>query len=219
MKGKLIMPSKRVVIFAGGELSPEYLNVLDEDDFIIGADRGALFLINHGYTPDISVGDFDSIPPDSLQEIEANSKELITCDAFNKDLTDSEMALDLAMNTQPDEILLMGVTGTRIDHTLASIQMMTRALQRQISCSIMDLNNFVTLTGSQAIVQERGYTYVSLLPLTPEVTGITLEGFLYPLTDATLKLGQSLGVSNKLEGPSGKVIIESGLLLIIQSMD
>lgn len=213
------MPSNRVVIFAGGELSPEYLDVLDEEDFIIGADRGALFLISHGYTPDISVGDFDSIPPEALQEIEAKSKKTITCDAFNKDLTDSEMALDLAINTQPEDILLLGVTGTRMDHTLASIQMMTRALQRQINCSVMDNNNYISLTGSHALVQDRGFTYVSLLPLTPEVTGINLSGFLYPLTNATLKLGQSLGVSNKLIEPSGIVTIDSGLLLIIHSKD
>ena len=213
------MPSKRVVIFAGGELSPEYLNVLDEGDYIIGADRGALFLITHGITPDISVGDFDSISAEELEQVKAGSQETITCDAVNKDLTDSEMALDLALNTQPDHILLLGVTGSRIDHTLASIQMMTRAQQRQVSCSVMDCHNYVTLTGSQAIVEERGYTYVSLLPLTHEVTGITLEGFQYPLHDATLKLGQSLGVSNRLITPSGTVSIESGLLLIIQSKD
>lgn len=213
------MSSKRVVIFAGGELSTEYFDLLDEEDFIIGADRGALFLISHGYTPDIAVGDFDSVPPEALQEIQSKSKETITCDAVDKDLTDSELALDIAMNQQPDSIMLFGVTGSRIDHSLASIQMMTRALQRQINCYLIDSNNYVTLTGSQTIIQDMGYTYVSLLPLTPEVTGITLEGFQYPLTNATLKLGQSLGVSNKLISPSGVVTIRSGLLLIIQSKD
>ncbi|CAH1058939.1 thiamine diphosphokinase [Paenibacillus pseudetheri] len=213
------MSSKRVVIFAGGELSPEYLNLLDEDDFIIGADQGALFLISHGYTPDIAVGDFDSVSPEALQDIKSKSKKTITCDAVNKDLTDSEMALDIAMDQQPDSILLLGVTGTRIDHSLASIQMMTRALQRQINCYVMDTHNYITLTGSQAVINDLGYTYVSLLPLTPEVSGITLEGFQYPLTDATLKLGQSLGVSNKLVSSSGTVSIRSGLLLIIQSKD
>ena len=213
------MSSKRVVIFAGGELSPEYLNLLDEDDFIIGADQGALFLISHGYTPDIAVGDFDSVSPEALQDIKSKSKKTITCDAVNKDLTDSEMALDIAMDQQPDSILLLGVTGTRIDHSLASIQMMTRALQRQINCYVMDTHNYITLTGSQAVINDLGYTYVSLLPLTPEVSGITLEGFQYPLTDATLKLGQSLGVSNKLVSSLGTVTIRSGLLLIIQSKD
>lgn len=213
------MSSKRVVIFAGGELSPDYFDLLDEDDFIIGADQGALFLISHGYTPDIAVGDFDSVSPEALQDIENVSKKTITCDAVNKDLTDSEMALDIAIDQHPDSILLLGVTGTRIDHSLASIQMMTRALQRQINCYVMDTHNYITLTGSQAVINDLGYTYVSLLPLTPEVSGITLEGFQYPLTDATLKLGQSLGVSNKLISSSGTVSIRSGLLLIIQSKD
>lgn len=213
------MPSKRVVIFAGGELSTDYLSVLDEGDFIIGADRGALFLISNGYTPDIAVGDFDSVSLEAFQEIESKSKKTITCDAVNKDLTDSEMALDLAMDQQPESIVLLGVTGTRIDHTLASIQMMTRALQRQINCYVMDSHNYITLTGSQALIQDLGYTYVSLLPLTPEVTGITLDGLEYPLNDATLKLGQSLAVSNKLISSTGTVTIRSGLLLIIQSKD
>ncbi|WP_419884486.1 thiamine diphosphokinase [Paenibacillus sp. B-A-8] len=213
------MSSKRIVIFAGGELSPDYFDLLDEDDFIIGADQGALFLISHGYTPDIAVGDFDSVSPEALQDIENLSKKTVTCDAVNKDLTDSEMALDIAIDQQPDSILLLGVTGTRIDHSLASIQMMTRALQRQINCYVMDTHNYITLTGSQAVINDLGYTYVSLLPLTPEVSGITLEGFQYPLTDATLKLGQSLGVSNKLISSSGTVSIRSGLLLIIQSKD
>jgi thiamine pyrophosphokinase len=214
-----VMSSKRVVIFAGGALSPDYFDLLDEDDFIIGADEGALFLISHGYTPDIAVGDFDSVSPEALQNIEKKSKKTITCDAVNKDLTDSEMALDIAMDLQPESILLLGVTGTRIDHSLASIQMMTRALQRQINCYVMDTHNYITLTGSKVVINDLGYTYVSLLPLTPEVSGITLEGFQYPLTDATLKLGQSLGVSNKLISSSGTVNIRSGLLLIIQSKD
>ncbi|MBT2287926.1 thiamine diphosphokinase [Paenibacillus albidus] len=213
------MPAKRVVIFAGGNLSPDYLTVLDEEDFLIGADHGALFLITHGFTPDIAVGDFDSVPSDAVTTIKEGSREFITCDAVDKDLTDSELALDLALNIQPESILLIGVTGTRLDHTIASIQMMNRALQRQISCSVMDDHNYITLTGSHLLVTDRGYTYVSLLPLTPEVTGITLDGFQYPLTDATLKLGQSLGVSNKLTGPTGTIRIESGLLLVIQSKD
>lgn len=212
------MPARRCVIFAG-ELSELYLKELDKEDYIIGADRGALFLIKHGVIPDIAVGDFDSITQEEFKLIEEQCPKVIACDPVDKDLTDSELALDLAIETQPEDILLFGVTGTRIDHTLACIQMMARALQRQIRCSVMDLNNYVTITGSHALVQERGYTYVSLLPVTPEVTGITLQGFQYPLYEATLKLGQSLGISNRLTSQAGTVTIQSGLLLIIQSKD
>ncbi|MNB75987.1 Thiamine pyrophosphokinase [compost metagenome] len=213
------MPVHRAVIFAGGVLSDQFLNELAPDDYIIGADRGALFLVKNGVIPDLAVGDFDSITPDEFKLIQDNCERVISCDSVDKDLTDSELALDLALEEQPEEILLLGVTGTRIDQTLACIQMMTRPLQRQIRCTAMDLHNYITLTGSQALVQERGYQYVSLLPITPEVTGITLQGFKYPLEGATLKLGMSLAVSNQLIAPTGTVTIESGLLLIIQSRD
>lgn len=214
-----MMPHKRVVIVAGGTMTAELLNLLDEEDYIIGADRGALFLISHGIIPDLSVGDFDSVSPEEYEAIQKGSKEIMGCDPINKDLTDSELALDLALGLQPESILMTGVTGSRLDQTLAAIQMMTRAQQRQVNCTIVDTHNYITLTGSQAVVEDRGYTYVSLLPLTPEVTGITLEGFQYPLDNATLKLGQSLAVSNRLLGASGTVTIESGLLLILQSKD
>lgn len=144
---------------------------------------------------------------------------MISCDPVNKDLTDTELAYVIAMDRQPAEIIMMGVTGTRMDHTLANIQMMLRGLQHQIPSAIYDTHNYITLTGSSSVIQERGFTYVSLIPLTPEVTGISLNGFMYPLDNATLRMGQSLGISNRLIQPKGTVRIESGLLLIIQSRD
>lgn len=114
---------------------------------------------------------------------------------------------------------MLGATGTRMDHTLANVHIMVRAMQHHISCAIQDKHNYMTLTTSKAEVEHRDYKYVSLLPLTHEVTGITLDGFMYPLDQATIRMGQSLGVSNQLLGSSGTVTIDSGLLLIIQSKD
>ncbi|MBB3127911.1 thiamine pyrophosphokinase [Paenibacillus rhizosphaerae] len=213
------MEQKRVLIFSGGDLYKQYLKEIRPSDFLIGADRGALFLIENKYKPDLAVGDFDSISPDDLQKVRSVSKQLIDCDPIDKDLTDTELALDLAIKEQPDFILLMGVTGSRLDHTLSNIQMMNRVLQHHISCALLDRNNYMTLTGSSIEVQDRGYKYVSLLPMTPEVTGITLTGFQYPLDNATLKIGESLGISNQLTGSQGTISVEGGLLLVIQSND
>jgi thiamine pyrophosphokinase len=210
---------KRVVIFSGGLLQPTLLNMLDHNDFIIGADRGALFLIEHGVTPHLSVGDFDSVDEEEFAKIKIHSNNVISCDAVNKDLTDTELALEIAIEHQPSEIVMLGVTGTRLDHTLSNIHLLMLGMQAGIPTSICDNNNYITLSDSSSNVQQRGYTYVSLLPLTPEVTGITLSGFQYPLKDATLRIGQSLGVSNRLTSSEGTVHIKSGLLLIIQSMD
>ena len=213
------MTIERVLIFAGGRIDPALFQEIREDDYIIGADRGALLLIQYGIKPDLALGDFDSVSKEELAVIRNNSGELITCDALDKDLTDTELAFDMAISLQPQKIVLIGVIGTRMDHTLANIHILLRAVQHQIACSIWDQYNYITLTGTTCQVVDRGYTYVSLLPLTPEVTGITLEGFLYPLDKATLKMGQSLAVSNKLIASTGTVKVESGWLLIIQSRD
>jgi len=209
----------RALIFTGGELSAQFLEEIRGGDFIIGADRGALFLIEHGIKPDLSVGDFDSITPEELAKVQAMSGKIIECDPIDKNLTDTELAFDLALEQSPESILIMGASGTRLDHTLANIHMLIRGLQHHIPCSILDKNNYITLTGSSCVVEDRGFKYVSLLPLTTEVTGIVLEGFEYPLHNASLRMGQSLGVSNRLSQEKGIVHIEGGLLLIIQSKD
>ncbi|WP_138493486.1 thiamine diphosphokinase [Paenibacillus pinistramenti] len=211
--------SNRVLIFAGGNIIPDFKEHIREGDYIIGADFGAYFLMQNGIVPDIAVGDFDSMTPDQFSQLKEVCREVKAVDAVNKDLTDAELAFDIALNRQPSEILMFGVLGSRFDHSLANIQMMLRALQHQVSSSIWDKNNYITLTGSSAVVESRGYTYISLLPMTPEVTGITLEGFEYKLDNASLRMGQSLGISNKLENEQGTIRIESGLLLIVQSKD
>ncbi|PQP81796.1 thiamine diphosphokinase [Paenibacillus sp. PCH8] len=213
------MTMKRIVIFTGGNLSAELMEELREDDMIIAADRGALFLIQHGVQPHIAVGDFDSITEAEQTIVRNNSIQFIACDPVHKDLTDTEMAFETALDHEPSHILMLGATGTRMDHTLANVHIMVRAMQHQISCAIQDKHNYMTLTTSRTVVEHRDYTYVSLLPLTHEVTGISLEGFMYPLDHATIRMGQSLGVSNKLLGTTGTITIDSGMLLIIQSKD
>jgi thiamine pyrophosphokinase len=187
---------KRVLIFAGGNITPDFKSYIQEDDYIIGADYGAYFLVQAGLVPDVALGDFDSVSSEELEKIRQVCPNVQVVDAFDKDLTDAELAFDMALNRQPDQILMFGVLGSRLDHSLSNIQMMLRALQHQIASFICDEHNFITLTGSMTVVERQNFHYVSLLPLTPEVTGITLDGFLYPLDNASIRMGQSLGISN-----------------------
>lgn len=213
------MAAQRVLIFAGGSIDPSFIEEIHSDDLIIGADRGALFLVEHGVRPHFSVGDFDSVSPIELENITKHSEQMLACDAINKDLTDTELAFDIAIKQQPEQIVMFGVTGSRLDHTLANIHLLVKSLEQHIPCAIRDHNNYVTLTDSSITIQDQGFTYVSLLPVTTEVTGIDLTGFQYPLHNATLIMGQSLAVSNRLEDKVGTISIRSGLLLIIQSKD
>ncbi|MBP1999815.1 thiamine pyrophosphokinase [Paenibacillus shirakamiensis] len=213
------MTFQRAVIFAGGQTELSSLQLIHKQDYIIGADRGALFLILHGVQPHLSVGDFDSINEAEFEMVKQHSGQVISCDAYDKNLTDMELALELAINKGVQDVLMFGATGSRLDHTLANIQMLNHAMPNHVNISIIDANNYITLTDCSYRVEDKGYTYVSLLPMTSNVTGINIEGFLYPLVNATLTQGQSLGISNKLVGPFGQIYIKSGKLLIIQSRD
>lgn len=211
--------SKHIVIVTGGELSPPLLQNVKDADMLIGADRGAEYLLEHGYTPDLALGDFDSVAPDRYTYIEANSTAFIGVDAIDKNYTDTELAYKAAVEAQATKITLIGGTGTRLDHTLANIHLLRQALEDGIEMNLLDAHNSVHLIHQSIRLPQEHYHYLSLLPLTLEVRGITLTGFQYPLVDATLTLGQSLAVSNQWAEEEGTISIKEGLLLVIRSHD
>ncbi len=210
---------KRTLLFAGGNLGDWALEDIREDDFLIGVDRGALFLVRHKRKPHLAIGDFDSVNTEELAEIQQQSDQFLTCDPILKDVTDTEMAFNWALERQPDEIVLLGVLGTRFDHTLANVHLLLKGLRAGILCRIIDEKNEVMLIDRPISVSKGRYSHLSLLPLTEQVTGITLEGFQYPLHNATLRIGDSLGISNVLLEKQGTIQVESGQLLVIKSMD
>lgn len=212
---------KRVNIVTGGRLGPWALADARPDDVWIGADRGAVFLIEHGIRPAIAVGDFDSVSEVERDAVRRASERFVACDPIDKDDTDTELAFQLALELDPAEIRIAGALGTRFDHSLASVHLLVQALERRIPCRLVDEFNIIRLTDSRMTVQDPGghYPYVSLLPLTREVTGVTLRGFQYPLTDHTITMGRTLTMSNALAAPEGVVEIASGLLLVMQSRD
>lgn len=214
--------SDRVVIVTGGTLGEWALTQLRPEDVLVGADRGALFLVRNGRRPALALGDFDSVTADEREEVRRHSESFIDCDPVMKDWTDTEMAFNWALERHPQEIVLLGALGSRFDHSLANVHLLRKGMERGIRCSIVDPCNEIMLIGpaQPAVTLVQGnYTHVSLLPLSLEAAGITLQGFLYPLTDATLTLGQSLGISNVIVGEAGHVAIREGCLLVIRSKD
>jgi thiamine pyrophosphokinase len=213
--------SGRAVILGGGRLGEWALRHIRPDDLLIATDRGALFAVQHGLRPRMSLGDFDSITPAELAEVEAGSEAVNACDPVWKDLTDAEMAFEYALSQGVQEILMLGVTGTRLDHTLANLHLLAAAEQHGVQAVIIDPHNEIRLATSRQplTIVPSGYRYVSLLPLTWQVTGITLAGFLYPLEDAVLTLGMTRGISNELIADRGTIELKSGQLLVIQSRD
>jgi thiamine pyrophosphokinase len=214
------MSPQRIFIFSGGALGAWALEDLRPDDVCVGADRGALFLVEQGLKPTMAIGDFDSINTMELELIRQGSSELLACDPIMKDLTDTEMAFSWAVNQKPKEIIIYGASGTRLDHSLANIHLLRKALQLQVNCTIIDANNRIRLIDHYLKLEKSTqFNHVSLLPLSLEVKGISLEGFQYPLHNATLQMGQSLGISNTITAPFGHIHLSEGLLLVIESKD
>lgn len=208
-----------IVIVTGGHLGDWAIPELRKANVWVGADRGALFLIRNGFNPTLALGDFDSVTDHERQEIERRSQQFRACDPIDKDLTDTELALQWALRQNPQEIVLLGALGTRLDHSLANVHLLRKCLHQRVACKIVDAHNEVMLINNQTTLIKSHYSHISLLPLTLQVTGITLSGFQYPLTDATLEIGQSLGISNALLAPMGQISLKEGELLVIQSKD
>ncbi len=215
-------PHPRVLIVSGGRLGEWASALLATYDCIIGADRGAEFVASNGFRMKLAVGDFDSVTQGGLDLVREFSDELLSFDAVDKDWTDTELALREAVSRGFRDIDMIGALGTRFDHTLANVHLLKQAQELECSLRLIDEQNEIRLCTNKAamrIAEDSRYENVSLLPLSETVTGVTLEGFRYPLRDAAIKLGQSIGVSNVLVAATGTITIGGGLMLVIRSRD
>ena len=113
-------------------------------DVLIGADRGALYLLEQGMPLHAAIGDFDSVTLDERSRIEAEAETFLGHDAYDKDQTDTEMAFQYALGLKSEEIVLYGALGTRMDHSLANVHLLSKALDHGIPCRIVDEHNEIS---------------------------------------------------------------------------
>lgn len=212
-----------ILIISGGEfckLSMEVLLEKEKYSYIIAVDGGVEYAKEMGILPNLIVGDFDTLDRVVLQEYKEKGIEHIVYPE-EKDYTDSHLAVEIAINKQPSKITMVAGTGSRMDHTLGNIGLLFMALKQGITMEIVDQKNKICMIDKEhSIKREMLFgKYISLLPYTECVSGITLDGFRYPLKNETLSLGQSRGISNELEAEEGKITIKTGILLVIESKD
>ncbi|MGE7601845.1 thiamine diphosphokinase [Peribacillus sp. NPDC097675] len=215
-----------ISIMAGGpkELWPNLTAYRERTDIWIGVDRGVWSLLENDIVPQCGFGDFDSVSEDEWTKIQ-KKMERIKLYPPEKDETDLEIAFNWAVEQKPSEIHILGATGGRLDHFLGNIQLLQKdsilPLHKDIDMYIVDRQNSLTVKtpGSYSFVKDEDKKYISLLPVTSEITGITLLGFKYPLVEARLELGSTLCVSNELISDSGNVSFKEGILMVIRSRD
>lgn len=210
----------KTLIISGGNVTKEILkDVLENNSFdnIIAVDKGLEILDECKIEPNYIIGDFDSVNTRIVNRY--NNANIIKLNP-EKDFTDTHMAIKLALEIKSSYIVILGAIGTRIDHTIANIHVLKECMERKIMCEIINENNKIMLINKSCYIDlDKKYKYVSLIPLTTNVTGVTLKGFKYLLKNATLTIGESVGVSNEQMEKKATIELKEGILICIRSRD
>jgi len=210
----------KTVIVSGG--SPPSLSLLQNElksaDTLICVDSGGDFLMKCNIVPDYLIGDFDSINTNSLEYFK-DSECKVQKYPTDKDFTDSQLALELALKLNSKSIILLGCTGTRIDHVLGNLGLLKTCLLKKVEAFIKDDNNTIMLTDKPIkIFGEPGSTF-SVQAFSQAVTDLTIVGSKYPLKNHKLSLGDPLTISNQFLKNEVSVEFTSGLLMVLFSRD
>lgn len=202
------------VIFAGAEMDTAGFNSdTFKDKYIICADRGFEHANALGLSPDLIVGDFDSLgySPKADCEVMAFKPE--------KDDTDLMIALKQAISRGFKGIDIYAALGGRLDHTFASIQSLNYALEHGVKARLISETDTVELlsAGKYSFEQMKGYT-LSLFSYSSNVRGLCISGAKYSVNEITIDNTFPIGVSNEITENKALISFSSGKLLVIQSL-
>jgi len=207
-----------VVILANGQLTDvaKARQQVQAADCLICADGGTQHAIRLGVVPDIVVGDLDSIAPELKAELEAAGVRFDTYPT-RKDQTDLELALRLAVELGASRVDLLATLGGRLDQSLANLLLLTQTAWAGVMVRVVEgaETAWVVRGGQTTYVEGASGDTLSLVPLTPLVSGVNLEGVEWPLHNATLQLGSTLTISNCLAASRACVRVGEGMVLVV----
>lgn len=200
-------------IIGAGEFTPRGLKP-QKGDFVIAADGGYLALRSVGIQPDLLMGDLDSLGSDYPLPSDLPLERF----PVQKDDTDTGIALAQGWSMGYRQFALYGCSGGRVDHLLANWQSMCRYSQMgaEIRMAATDYDAYAITNQSFVLPKRPAGTTVSVFCHGDHAEGVSLEGLMYPLSNASLTNAFPLGVSNQHTDASAKITIQNGTLLIIQ---
>ncbi|ONI42258.1 thiamine diphosphokinase [Candidatus Epulonipiscium fishelsonii] len=209
----------KVAILVNGSYDDyKFCDDIDKNDYIICADNGLSHAKKLGVVPNIILGDFDSVNPEILKYFENQNIPIIRFIA-EKDETDTELALHHAFGVGATDITIYGGVGTRFDHSLANVHLLYQALQNGVTARLKNKHNIITLIDKRIEISGKEKDLVSLIPFTPQVTGVTTTNLAYKLNMGQFSQGNPYGISNYMTSHTACIEIEQGLLLVIQAKD
>ena len=219
------MEDQACLIITGGSLDLTFAEQFLKDrnySCVIAVDGGLKAASDLALCPDEIVGDLDTVDFALFDSYRGKPGIELEIHRPEKDETDTELALLTAERKGFRRVHLLGALGGRMDHALGNVQLLNQFFQNGMRVEIYDERNKIYLAGPgrTEFVREQTYgRYISFLPLTEAVEGITLTGFKYPLFDKTIRQGTSLCISNELKEEKGSLEFQKGVLVCIESHD
>lgn len=204
-------------LYVGGEIFPDGITERPEaGDLVIAADAGYHNARRLGVSPSVLVGDLDSFGCGDLPA----EVELIRHPP-EKDLTDTQLAVELALERGAASVTLIGGLSGRLDHTLSNLAVLEYLREKKHFAVFTDGMNRVRFlqNDSTLIPRSQSFRYLSLIAADRRVKGVDVEGCKYPLKNATLTRLQQYAVSNEIVGNCAFVAVRRGGLWIVESAE
>lgn len=205
----------KAVLVAGGTIDEKKLRkACEKEIYIAAADSGADALYKLSISPNLLIGDFDSISDKTLVEYRKNG---IECLSFppEKDASDSELALSILKDRGYDEIEFFGALGGRLDHSVSNLFLTYRFYQEGVCVCLRGDCDARVVTGIHEI--KRSGRFFSLFRIAPERTVVSIRGAKYDLESEELPWASSLGLSNEWKDDVVMITVHSGAALFIES--
>jgi thiamine pyrophosphokinase len=211
----------RAAIFLNGSPDSRDLiqHALERADLVVAADGGARYALEAGVVPNLVVGDMDSLGEDLLRRIEKRGTPLER-HPVRKDQMDGHLAVLAARErgaTAPDQLC---VAGGKLGALFAVPHILLAAERIGLRCTVVSdrVRMFVIEADCKAL-QGSPRDSVSVFPLAGPATGVTLENMEYPLKNATLEPGDTIGFHNELVGHEARISVGEGALLVVQETE
>ena len=211
--GKGIM---RAGLFVNGdfEKTPNVLNFLVGLDFLVAVDGGLLHIIHAGLTPNVIIGDLDSVDPIDLSHYENEGVDIIRY-PVQKDETDLELAVEYVINLGFDELLIFGAIGGRVDHFLGNILLFSNPRFQKLDIKFVTDKGILFFCKNHQMIYGSIGDRVSLIPISEVVKNTNTTGLLYPLINENLYRWKCRGISNQIVDHFVEIHFEYGILLCV----
>jgi thiamine pyrophosphokinase len=181
---------------------------------IVCADGGANQARRHGFVPDTIIGDFDSITPETRTHYKGLGTEFVHLD--RQDDTDFEKALKLLRKRRCETLVILGLTGGALDHTLGNLSILQR-YTGAMDIVIFNEDFRIDIVTETTVFSATPDTRVSIIPLQP-ARGVSYQGLLYDLPNSKLVNGENEGTCNRATEETFTVSLDSGMLMVMREL-